>query len=98
MTWDERMRARPPALAPRLEHVATLFRVQGASQRSMRCAVYRVSTGTELRLEYEDTDDLLRSQLFLTPDDEAIATLADQWSAALLAKGFDELPIIVAVK
>lgn len=34
-----------------------LFRVQGASRRPLRSAVYRVATGLERRLEYEDRDD-----------------------------------------
>lgn len=92
-TWDDRMASRPPAPAPRFDHVATLFRVKGASGRAMRCAVYLVATGTELRFEYEDTEDLQRSQLFVTHDDEAIAALADQWHLALMAKGFTELPV-----
>lgn len=92
------MRVRPPAPPPRLKHVATLFRVRGASGRALRCAVYRVATGTELRLEYENTEDLLRSQLFVIHDDDAIAELADQWHAALIAKGFEELPILQGVK
>jgi len=90
-TWDERFAPRPPAPLPRLEFVATLFRVQGASGRAMRCAVYLVATGTELRLEYEDTADLLRSQLFRVHNDEAIAELADQWHLALVTKGFTDL-------
>lgn len=90
-TWDERFAPKPPAPPPQLEHVATLFRVKGASGRAMRCAVYLVATGTELRFEYEDTEDLLRSQLFRVHDDEAIAELADQWHLALVAKGFEEL-------
>lgn len=91
-TWDERMSPRPPAPLPMLQHVATLFRVKG-TRRAMRCAVYLVPTGTELRLEYEDTDDLLRSQLFVVHDDDAIAELADSWRLALITKGFEELPV-----
>ena len=81
-----------------LQHVATLFRMQGATKRPLRCAVYLVTTGTELRLEYEDNDDLLRSQLFVLHDDDAIAELADQWHLALTAKGFEDLPLLSAVK
>jgi hypothetical protein len=91
-TREERMTPRPPE-EPRLDHVATLFRVRGASGRSLRCAVYRVETGRELRLEYEDRNDLLRSQLFRVRDDNAIATLADGWHRALVAKGFEDLPV-----
>ncbi len=87
-----------PAPPPLLEHVATLFRVKGASGRPMRCAVYRVQTGFELRLEYEDRDDLLRSRLFQTTDDEAIAELADGWHLALMEKGFEEMPLMQTVQ
>src|SRR5919205_314878 len=52
-TWDERMTPRPQP-APQLELVTTFFRVKGASGRPLRCAIYRVATGFELRLEYED--------------------------------------------
>ena len=83
----------PPTAGSRLDHVATLFRIRGASGRSLRCAVYRVETGRELRLEYEDRHDLLRSQLFRVHDDNAIATLADNWHRALIAKGFEDLPV-----
>jgi hypothetical protein len=98
-TWEERMTPQPPAPLPRLELVAVLFRVEGASRRPMRCAVFRVETGRELRLEYEDRDDLLRSQLFpRAQDDDAIATLADRWHRALRAKGFEQLPVSGFVK
>jgi hypothetical protein len=78
---------------PRLELVSTLFRVRGASRRPLRCALYKVETGLELRLEYEDREDLQRSQLFTVYDDVAIAALADEWNRALRAKGFEELPV-----
>jgi hypothetical protein len=91
-TRDERIPPRPPA-DPRLDHVATLFRVRGASGRPLRCALYKVETGRELRLEYEDRDDLLRSQLFPVRDDETIAAVAHEWHRALLAKGFEDLPL-----
>ena len=70
-TWDERMTPRPPA-EPQLEHVATLFRVRGATGRPLRCALYRVATGLELRFEYEGRDHLLQSRLFRVRDDNAI--------------------------
>jgi hypothetical protein len=39
--------------------------------------------GLELSLEYEDRpDDVHRSQLFRVRDDDAIATMADQWHTA----------------
>lgn len=89
-TWEERFRPRQQA-EPLLERVTVLFRVQGASQRPLRCALYQVATGLELRLEYEDREDLRRSQLFPVRDDDAIATMADEWHRALRAKGFEQL-------
>ena len=86
------MTPRPPA-EPQLEHVATLFRVRGATGRPLRCALYRVATGFELRFEYEDRDQLLQSRLFRVRDDNAIATLADDWHRALIGKGFEDLPV-----
>jgi hypothetical protein len=84
-TWDERFR--PGHRAEHLlERVAVLFRVQGPSHRPLRCARYRVATGLELRFEYEDRDDLQRSHLFRVRDDNAIATMADEWQRALRAK------------
>jgi len=92
-TWSDRMTPRPIVL-PRLELVATLFRVQGASKRPLRGAVYRVETGLELRLEYEDVEDLQRSQLFRGQAEDPIAALADEWHRALRAKWFEELAIV----
>jgi hypothetical protein len=78
-----------PKGTPQLEMVSVLFRVRGATQRPLRCALYRVATGLELRLEYEDrTDDVQRSHLFRVRNDDAIATMADEWHAALIEKGF----------
>jgi hypothetical protein len=90
-TWEDRMTPRQPR-EPLLERTSTLFRMRGASQRPLRCALYRTDTGHELRLEYEDRDDLLQSQLFRTTDRSAIAALTDKWHRALAAKGFEELP------
>lgn len=90
-TWNERMASRRTPPAPQLQHVATLFRVVGHSGRPMRCAAYLTQTGTELRLEYEHDDDLVRSQLFVVHNDDAIAELADRWHAALIQKGFEDL-------
>ena len=93
-TWDERMTPRSVA-PPTLERVATMFRVQGTTRRPLRCALYRVATGLELRLEYEDRrDDVQHSQLYRTRDDDAIATLADTWHRALRATWFEELPVL----
>jgi hypothetical protein len=92
-TWEERFRPRPPAPPPMLEHVATLFRGRmiGGTGRVLRCAVYRVVTGFELRVDYEDNDSLVRSELFKVRDDQAIARRADEWHGALVVKGFEEL-------
>ena len=86
------MTPRPPA-PPQLDRLATLFRVRGATGRPLRCALYRVATGLELRFEYEDRDDLLQSRLFRVRDDNAIARLGDEWHRALIAKGFEDLPV-----
>jgi hypothetical protein len=96
MDWNKvRDSPRKPTGAPPLELVAVLFRVRGATQRPLRCALYQAATGLELRLEYEDrTDDVQRSHLFRVRDDDAIATMADEWHAALIAKGFTELEIV----
>lgn len=81
-----------PAAPPRL---STLFRVVGASGRPLRCGVYRVATGHELRLEYEDrSDDVLRTQLFRSNDEDGIATKATEWRAALDRHGFRDLAVM----
>ncbi len=85
------MRSRPPATAPQQELLRVCFRMIGPSQRPLRCAVYQVATGHELRLEYEDREDLLRSQLFPRPDDALIDDLGATWRRALLNKGMTEL-------
>jgi hypothetical protein len=87
------MTPRPPRM-PRIEQLATLFRMRGASRRPLRCALYRIESGVELRLEYEDrADDVLQTQLFRSRDEDAIATLANDWHAKLEATGFEELVI-----
>jgi len=85
-------RREPPA-PPR---VATLFRVVGPSNRVVRCATYRVATGIELRLEYEDNEfNVLKTQLFLPEDDEALAELAAEWRAKFDALGsFHDLAVV----
>lgn len=93
-TWAARMTPRKPReprepREPMTQLTRVAFRAVGASGRPMRCAVYRVETGHELRFEYEDRpDDLLRSQLFPVADDAAINALAGEWQAALETKGF----------
>ena len=59
----------------------------------MRCALYRVATGLELRFEYEDRDHSLQSRLSVCAMRTRIATLADDWHQALMAKGFEHLPV-----
>ncbi len=82
------------AREPRLDLVATVFRVRGASGRPLRAAVYRVETGLALRIEDEDrNDDVQRSQLFRVGDDEAIARLGDEWHQAFITTGFEDLPV-----
>jgi hypothetical protein len=84
-----------PTSEPGLELVSILFRMTGATGRPSRCAVYRVDTVVELRLEYEDVDnDVERSRLFHVRDDEAMASVADRWRLTLREKGFEELPAL----
>jgi hypothetical protein len=99
MDWSKvRSPPAPRPDPPQAPRHATLFRVQGASGRALRCATYRVVTGFELRLEYEDRDDdLLRSQLFKTLEEEEIAEVASRWHAVLEEKGFTELPLLRGV-
>jgi len=81
---------------PRLRQRATaLFRIVGETRRPMRCAIYAVPTGRELRLEYEETDDVLRSRLFAICDDGAVAELAEEWRRELIRKGFGELEVAI---
>jgi hypothetical protein len=82
---------RDPPAPPR---EATLFRLVGPSQRPVRCATYRVTTGIELRIEYEDREDVLRTHLFKPHEEEAIAETAAQWRAAFDGRGFKELAIL----
>ncbi len=93
-TWDEQMLARSPAPPPQQELLRVCFRMVGPSRRPLRCAVFQVVTGHELRLEYEDREDLLRSQLFPRPDDILIDELAVTWRQALVDKGFSDIATI----
>jgi hypothetical protein len=95
MDWSKvnepAQRLDPPA-PPR---IATLFRLVGPSERPIRCATYRVATGEELRLEYEQPpDDVLKTQLFKHGQEEAIAEVASQWRATFDGRGFTELAIL----
>lgn len=98
-TWDDRMSPRPPAPPPQFDHIMTFFRgrMVGGTGRVLRCALYDVQTGLELRVEYEDREDLIRSELVPGRDLDRIAELASEWRAALDSKGFNELRNIAPV-
>ena len=86
-------RREPTAVA----RIATLFRLIDPTGQVLRCATYRVPSGTELRLEYEDREDVLTTELFAAaPDQEqALADEARQWRAAFdKIGGFEELAVI----
>jgi hypothetical protein len=82
---------RPEPPPPR--RLATLFRLVGASQRPLRCATYDVATGIELRIEYEDRDDVVKAELFKPGQREAVATVAASWRRAFDGLGFTELAL-----
>jgi len=85
-----------PPRKQQLEHVKTLFRIRrGPTRRTLRCALYRIDTVLELRMEYEDRDDDVQySRLFRESENDAIARQADEWRRNLRAKGFEELPVV----
>ena len=63
---------------PRLERIATLWRMRGTSGRNIECAAFRTETGMELRTMYSP-EEIIASQLFRGVDaDEKIAEAADQ--------------------
>lgn len=79
--WLTRQGDRPE---PRLERIATLWRMRGTSGRNIECAAFRVDTGLELRTMY--------SPQVRGPDaDEKVAEAADRWRLNLLAKGFSDV-------
>ena len=41
---------------PRIEHLATYWKVRGPSNRDLTCSAYKVQTGLELRVEYGPED------------------------------------------
>jgi hypothetical protein len=95
MDWSKahtRAGRREPPAPPR---IAVLFRIVGPDERPLRCATYRVLFGMELRLEYEEGDDVIRTQLFKPQprQDEKIAELAAEWRGALDGHGFNDLAI-----
>ena len=76
---------------PRLERIATLWRMRGTSGRNIQCAAFRTETGMELRTMYSP-EEIIASQLFRGPDaDEQVAEAADQWRLNMLAKGFEDI-------
>jgi hypothetical protein len=90
-TWNHIPPRQPDPPAQRRR--AVLFRLVGVSQRPLRCATYETLTGTELRIEYEDRDDLIITQLFRPHDENAIAEKAVEWRTAFDERGFTELPL-----
>ena len=77
---------------PRLERIATLWRMRGTSGRNIECAAFRTETGLELRTMYSP-EEIIASQLFRGPDaDEKVAEAADQCRLNLIAKGFEDIP------
>lgn len=80
-----------PQTLPALR-LTTFFRLVGASKRPLRCASYRVANGIELRIEYEDRDDVLKTHLFKPSQQQMISETAASWRAAFDGRGFTELP------
>lgn len=95
MDWATSSHARAPRPDPPApERLAVLFRVVGVSRRPIRCATYRTQTGTELRVEYEDHEDVIITQLFRGRDEDAIADRAAKWRASFDQVGsYTELAI-----
>jgi hypothetical protein len=75
---------------PRIEHLATYWKVRGPSNRDLTCSAYKVQTGLELRVEY-GPEDIVASQLFQGRDAEQLAEKADVGRLTLIAKGFREI-------
>jgi len=84
----------PPPPPPKNVLRTLLFRVVGTSGRPLTCAAFEVETGLELRLCYEDRDDVMRSQLFRgVGHEERCAEAADAWHLALIQKGCRDVAI-----
>jgi hypothetical protein len=87
-TWLKQQGEKPE---PRLERIATLWRMRGTSGRNIECAAFRVETGIELRTMYSP-EEIIASQLFRGLDaDERVAEAADQWRLNMHAKGFEDI-------
>ena len=64
---------------PRLERIATLWRMRGTSGRAIECAAFRTETGLELRTMYSP-EEIIASQLFRGVDaEDKLAEAADRW-------------------
>ena len=75
---------------PRLERIATLWRMRRTSGRNIECAAFRTETGLELRTMYSP-EEIIATRLFRGPGaDEQVAEAADQWRLNMLAKGFSD--------
>jgi hypothetical protein len=73
---------------PRMEFIATLWRMRGTSGRNIECAAFRTETGMELRTMYSP-NEVIATKLFRGVDaDDKLAEAADQWRMNLIAKGF----------
>lgn len=87
-----RFRDPPPPKPSKNILRATLFHMVGPRGRPLTCAAFEVETGLELRLSYGD--DVMRWQLFRGADrDERLTEAAAIWRAALIEKGFFEVPL-----
>jgi hypothetical protein len=74
---------------PRLERIATLWRLRGTSGRNIECAAFRTDTGLELRTMCSP-EEIIATRLFRGPGaDEQVAEVADQWRLNI-AKGFSD--------
>lgn len=76
-------------------HLLTLFRGRtvGGTGQTIRCAVYNVERGIDVRIEYEDNAEVLREHLVDEYDMDRAAKVAEKWLRELQAKGFVELPV-----
>lgn len=76
---------------PRLERIATLWRMKGTSGRAIECAAFRTETGIELRTMYSP-QEIIATKLFRGPSaDQQVAAEADRWRLNMLAKGFEDV-------
>jgi len=68
------MASRPPAPAPPLELLRTLWTMHRPPNRTVTAAIYAVETGHELRVHYgADVDNVLDSLLSRGADDPLVA-------------------------